>query len=29
MVDMNCDSVDSAMTMIRGSARAMGLDVTA
>ena len=29
MVDMNCDTIDSAMTMIRGSARAMGLDVTA
>ena len=29
MVDMNCDSVDAAMTMIRGSARAMGLDVQA
>ena len=28
MVDMNCDSVDAAMTMIRGSARAMGLEVT-
>ena len=27
MVDMNCDSVESAMTMIRGSARAMGLEV--
>ena len=29
MVDMNCDSVESAITMIRGSARAMGLDVAA
>ena len=29
MVDMNCDSVDAAVSMIRGSARAMGLDVTA
>ena len=29
MVDMNCDSVESAMTMIRGSARAMGLEVAA
>jgi large subunit ribosomal protein L11 len=29
MVDMNCDSVDSAMSMIRGSARAMGLEVKA
>ena len=29
MVDMNCDSVDAAMTMIRGSARAMGLEVKA
>jgi large subunit ribosomal protein L11 len=29
MVDMNCDSIDSAMTMIRGSARAMGLEVKA
>ena len=27
MVDMNCDSVESAMSMIRGSARAMGLQV--
>ena len=27
MVDMNCDTVDSAMSMIRGSARAMGLEV--
>ena len=29
MVDMNCDSVDSAVSMIRGSARAMGLEITA
>ena len=29
MVDMNCDSVEAAMTMIRGSARAMGLEVKA
>ena len=29
MVDMNCDTVESAMTMIRGSARAMGLEVKA
>ena len=29
MPDLNCDSVDSAVAMIRGSARAMGLDVTA
>ena len=27
MVDMNCDSVDSAVAMIRGSARAMGLEI--
>jgi len=27
MVDLNCDSVDSAVSMIRGSARAMGLEV--
>jgi large subunit ribosomal protein L11 len=27
MPDLNCDSVDSAMAMIRGSARAMGLEV--
>lgn len=27
MVDMNCESVDAAMSMIRGSARAMGLEV--
>ena len=27
MVDMNCDTVDAAMSMIRGSARAMGLEV--
>ena len=29
IVDMNCDSVDAAAAMIRGSARAMGLDVIA
>jgi large subunit ribosomal protein L11 len=29
MVDMNCESVDSAIAMIRGSARAMGLDIAA
>jgi len=29
MVDMNCESLDSAVAMIRGSARAMGLEVTA
>jgi large subunit ribosomal protein L11 len=28
MVDMNCDSVDAAVAMIRGSARAMGLEIT-
>jgi len=27
MVDMNCDSIDSAVSMIRGSARAMGLEI--
>ena len=27
MVDMNCDSVEAAVAMIRGSARAMGLEV--
>jgi large subunit ribosomal protein L11 len=27
MADLNCDSVDSAVAMIRGSARSMGLDV--
>ncbi|MGO4574284.1 50S ribosomal protein L11 [Microvirga sp. 2TAF3] len=27
MVDLNCDSVDSAMAMIEGSARSMGLEV--
>jgi large subunit ribosomal protein L11 len=27
MVDLNCDSVDSAVSMIRGSARAMGLEI--
>ena len=29
MVDLNCDTVDSAVNMIRGSARAMGLEVVA
>ena len=29
MPDLNCESVDAAVAMIRGSARAMGLDVTA
>ncbi len=28
MKDLNCDSVDSAMRMIEGSARSMGLEVT-
>ena len=28
MADLNCDNVDSAVAMIRGSARAMGLEVT-
>jgi large subunit ribosomal protein L11 len=27
MPDLNCDSVEAAMNMIRGSARAMGLEV--
>ncbi|HEV2558257.1 MAG TPA: 50S ribosomal protein L11 [Microvirga sp.] len=27
MQDLNCDSVDSAVAMIRGSARAMGLEI--
>jgi large subunit ribosomal protein L11 len=27
MVDMNCDTVDSAASMIEGSARSMGLEV--
>ena len=27
MADLNCDSVESAVAMIRGSARAMGLEV--
>ena len=27
MADLNCDSVESAMQMIRGSARAMGLEI--
>ncbi|UMY17526.1 50S ribosomal protein L11 [Methylobacterium organophilum] len=29
MPDLNCDNVESAVAMIRGSARAMGLEVTA
>ena len=29
MADLNCDNVDSAVQMIRGSARAMGLEVVA
>ena len=29
LVDLNCDSVDSAVSMIRGSARAMGLEIVA
>ena len=29
MPDLNCESVDAAVAMIRGSARAMGLDVVA
>ena len=29
MADLNCDSVDAAVNMIRGSARAMGLEVVA
>ena len=29
MADLNCDNVDSAVAMIRGSARAMGLEVVA
>ncbi len=29
MADLNCDSVDAAVAMIRGSARAMGLEVVA
>ncbi|GGC94333.1 50S ribosomal protein L11 [Chelatococcus reniformis] len=29
IVDLNCDSIESAMSMIRGSARAMGLEVVA
>ena len=27
MADLNCDTVDAAMTMIEGSARSMGLEV--
>jgi large subunit ribosomal protein L11 len=27
MVDLNCDSVDSAMRMVEGSARSMGIEV--
>ena len=29
MPDLNCDNVDSAVAMIRGSSRAMGLQITA
>ena len=29
MADLNCDSIESAMAMIEGSARSMGLDVAA
>jgi large subunit ribosomal protein L11 len=29
MVDLNCNTVDAAVSMIRGSARAMGLEVVA
>ncbi len=29
MADLNCDSVDAAVAMIRGAARAMGLEVVA
>jgi large subunit ribosomal protein L11 len=29
MVDLNCDSVEAAVQMIRGSARAMGLEIVA
>ena len=29
MVDLNCSSVDAAVSMIRGSARAMGLEIVA
>jgi large subunit ribosomal protein L11 len=28
MKDLNCDSVDSAMRMVEGSARSMGIEVT-
>jgi large subunit ribosomal protein L11 len=28
MVDLNCDSIDAASSMIEGSARSMGLTVT-
>jgi large subunit ribosomal protein L11 len=28
MVDLNCDTVESAMRMIEGSARSMGIEVT-
>ena len=27
MKDLNCDSIESAMKMVEGSARSMGLDV--
>ena len=29
MADLNCESIDSAVQMIRGSARAMGLEIVA
>jgi large subunit ribosomal protein L11 len=29
MVDLNCSTVESAVSMIRGSARAMGLEIVA
>jgi large subunit ribosomal protein L11 len=29
MADLNCDNIDSAVQMIRGSARAMGLEIVA
>jgi len=29
MVDLNCDSVESAMRMVEGSARSMGIQVGA
>jgi large subunit ribosomal protein L11 len=27
MPDLNCDSIESAMAMVRGAARSMGLEV--